>query len=333
MIPTFFPSLRPYLCSTDLYSLCHVSTPIRHQITTLHPSFQYFVGEHIIRYNTKHIPFRHAVFQSLFGTEAIEDCSPDKLHALLPPEPSNWKRKGTLGNERWLRNISSKLWKQSGGHKSKEIMHVYTTFMLKVIAPLMREAGETTMYYSKIPLLRTHFPCPGCPTSSSSSSSSNSSNSSSSSHGNTTSSTTTTSTSTSTVTVTGTVTGTGTKQSRRRGIKNPGVSTQRHTDGSYGHPSSEFNIWLPLNNRVWGTNSLYRDTNPWSGEESATPFELEYGDFVIFYGNQTPHQTKPNKTGITRCSIDCRVIPGSLMDDTGSRTYHRDGPYFTKLQL
>ena len=311
MISTFFPSLRPYLCSADLYSLCHVSTPIRHHITTLHPSFQYFVGEHIIRYNIKHMPFRHVVFQSLFGTEAIEDCSLDNLHALLPPEPSNWKRKGTLGNERWLRNISSKLWKQSGGHKSEQIMHVYTTFMLKVIAPLMREAGETTMYYSKIPILRTHFPCPSCPTSSSSSSSS----------------------SRNTSTTSCTSTSTNTKQSRRRGIKNPGVSTQRHTDGSYGHPSSEFNIWLPLNTRVFGTNSLYRDTNPWSGEESATPFDLEYGDFVIFYGNQTPHQTKPNKTGITRCSIDCRVIPGSLMDDTGSRTYHRDGPYFTKLQL
>jgi hypothetical protein len=177
-------------------------------------------------------------------------------------------------------------------------MELYHTFVIEVIKPLVESYGETEFYYSKIPLLRTHFPAPP-------------------------------------VDGIGGIGGSGgvatKKKSKRRGCKQPGVSTQRHTDGRYGHPSGEFNVWLPLSRKVWGSNSLHRDVSPWSGESSSSPFVLDYGDAALFYGNQVPHQTFPNSTGMTRCSLDFRIVPGSLFE----KNYHRNmyatsGDYYEK---
>ena len=311
--------IRPFLLSSDLHTLCYTSNELRSNILQIHPSFRLLLGEHTISYDASTIPFTETILNSL-GFQG----NPDHFHLMLPEEPKGWKRKGTYGNERWLRSITNTLWKKSGGHKSEQTMQLYTTFMEDIIAPMLRESGETSMYYSKIPLLRTHFPCPSVIDDSADSASSKNSASSASSASNSTINTSNASKASNAA---------NKKQAKRRGVKNPGVSTGRHTDGRFGHPTSEFNIWLPLNQKVWGTNSLFRDESRWSGEASSISFQLNYGEFVIFYGNQVPHQTFPNRTGITRCSLDFRVIPGSLFDNTGRRTYQEDGPYFTKLRL
>ena len=205
-------------------------------------------------------------------------------------------------------------------------MALYLRFVQTVVAPFVQATGETCMYYSKVPLLRTHFPLP-VPGATDL-------------HNATVlaeriekvANETKTNHNTTRDRIKRTGQNDPTKKSKRRGCKQPGVSTQRHTDGRYGHPTSEFNIWLPLSQKVWGNNSLYRDATPWSGAESATSFELKYGEFVIFYGNQTPHETKPNDTNITRCSLDLRVIPGSLYEPNyRQKTYSKDGTYFKKL--
>ena len=207
-------------------------------------------------------------------------------------------------------------------------MALYLRFVQTVVAPFVQATGETCMYYSKVPLLRTHFPLP-VPDATDL-------------HNATVLAERIEKVANETKTnqngekkgprIKRTGQNDPTKKSKRRGCKQPGVSTQRHTDGRYGHPTSEFNIWLPLSQKVWGNNSLFRDATPWSGAESATSFELKYGEFVIFYGNQTPHETKPNDTNITRCSLDLRVIPGSLYEPNyRQKTYSKDGTYFEKL--
>ena len=196
-IASSLPFLHPFLLTSDLHTLCHVCTKTAQHVLLAHPVLLLLLGEHKISYNTTALPFRAAVLGSLGVTGNL-----DQLHHLLPSEPVDWKRRGTHGSERWLRNISTLLWKKNGGQKSSHLMRLYANFMLDVIAPILRELGEHTMYYSKIPLLRTHFPSPLMESEGSSSSSS-----------------------------TTLTTPTTTKQSRRRGCQQPGVSTKRHTDG------------------------------------------------------------------------------------------------------
>ena len=69
-----------------------------------------------------------AVFTDTFGRNAvtpslIDDSTGniDQLHLLLPPEPSNYKRKGTTGQERWQRSIVAERWRQRGCQNSEEV--------------------------------------------------------------------------------------------------------------------------------------------------------------------------------------------------------------------
>ena len=80
-----------------------------------------------------------------------------------------------------------------------------------------------------------------------------------------------------------------------------------HCDADYYHQPNELNFWMPLVERVSGSNSLYCESAP--GEADYQPFELRRGQVVQFYGNQARHYTLPNTTDVTRVSIDLRVIP------------------------
>ena len=66
-------------------------------------------------------------------------------------------------------------------------------------------------------------------------------------------------------------------------------------------------MWIPLVERVWGSNSLYCESSP--GAADFAPFEATRGQFVVFYGNQAVHYTLPNTTDATRVSLDLRVVP------------------------
>jgi hypothetical protein len=313
------PRLLAFLLPRDMVALCHSDTgAVRNAVLCHRPAIALLLGERVLAFDTRKISLREAVLSSLLllqdvprdvpsaeakATAKACDARPalhlDQLHRLLPPEPAGWKRRGTIGQERWQRAVVAERWKQRGAQRSPEMMKCYRAFVRDVVGPLVKAAGETELFFSRIPLIRTHFPLPipdaqdqkmleTCHQG---------------------------------------------KKSKRRGIRQPGVSTQRHTDGRFGHPSSEFNIWLPLSN-AWGSNSLYRDATPWSGPSSSLPFDLEYGQFVIFYGNQVPHETRPNTTGLTRCSLDLRCIPGSLFQkDFRPKTYSAEGVYYDRLQL
>jgi hypothetical protein len=121
---------------------------------------------------------------------------------------------------------------------------------------------------------------------------------------------------------------------KRRGINRPGISTMRHADREYGHPTGEVNVWLPVNDKVWGGNSLWRDRDMWEGERSSKAFDMVFGEAVIWYGNGCKHETKKNDTEVTRVSFDFRVIPGTLFERRGAcKTFDERGGYFVRMDL
>tara|TARA_R110002020_G_C16314283_1_gene774126 strand:+ start:1003 stop:1665 length:663 start_codon:yes stop_codon:yes gene_type:complete len=88
-----------------------------------------------------------------------------------------------------------------------------------------------------------------------------------------------------------------------------------HSDGdkNHLHPVSEINVYMPLT-KSFGNNSIWIESIPGLGD--FTPAKLEFGECLMFYGNQLRHLNHFNNTGVTRCSFDFRVIPPVNYDDS-----------------
>lgn len=108
-----------------------------------------------------------------------------------------------------------------------------------------------------------------------------------------------------------------------------------HCDSEYGHPASELNFMMTFTNQ-YGNNSCYVETMPMNN--TFVPLEMKYGEFISFYGNKCRHFNKKNDTGITRVSIDFRVIPYSRYDpECKTQSLHSNrkfliGEYYTVLE-
>ena len=94
-------------------------------------------------------------------------------------------------------------------------------------------------------------------------------------------------------------------------------SIKLHCDADYLNKEGELNFWLPVT-KVWGSNSLQVESYPNAGD--FTPFEMEPGQLVRFWGNRCRHYTLANETDSTRVSFDFRVIPGELLQGEDSKT-------------
>ena len=112
------PNILQYLSTADKIALCYASDTIKTQLLLLIPVLSIYLQETILKYDIHKIPLRNAVTPSL-----IDDSTGniDQLHLLLPPEPSNYKRKGTTGQERWQRSIVAERWRQRGCQNSEEV--------------------------------------------------------------------------------------------------------------------------------------------------------------------------------------------------------------------
>ena len=93
------------------------------------------------------------------------------------------------------------------------------------------------------------------------------------------------------------------------GGRNPGTLAGLHTDMEYGHPLGERNFFLPINLNTRDTNSLYVEGDAMRGDFE--PFQLEYGEMMLWNGNSCRHCSPRNISNETRISFDFRVIPGS----------------------
>lgn len=84
----------------------------------------------------------------------------------------------------------------------------------------------------------------------------------------------------------------------------------RHKDDDYpGHQGEEINFWLPLT-RAQGTSSLFVESTPGRGDFA--PLDVHPGECFRFHGGQCEHYTVVNETGVSRVSLDFRVIPLAL---------------------
>lgn len=78
-----------------------------------------------------------------------------------------------------------------------------------------------------------------------------------------------------------------------------------HKDSDYGHSNNEINFWLPFVD-TFSTNTIWVESEPGLGDYA--PRSLDYGEVMRFHGANLVHGNKINDTGITRVSIDFRVV-------------------------
>ncbi len=79
-----------------------------------------------------------------------------------------------------------------------------------------------------------------------------------------------------------------------------------HCDSDYNHQPGEINFILPLT-PMFGTNSVYVESAPEKGDFH--PAEVPVGSLFCFYGNKCRHYNRRNDTGVSRLSLDFRIIP------------------------
>jgi len=91
-------------------------------------------------------------------------------------------------------------------------------------------------------------------------------------------------------------------------VKNIAVG-EWHRDRTYSHNVNEINIWLPFTD-AYDTNTIWTESQ--EGLEDFMPYDVKYGEFLIFNGANLLHGNKMNETNDTRVSIDFRVINHSI---------------------
>ena len=152
------PRLLAFLLPRDMVALCHSDTgAVRNAVLCHRPAIALLLGERVLAFDTRKISLREAVLSSLLllqdvprdvpsaeakATAKACDARPalhlDQLHRLLPPEPAGWKRRGTIGQERWQRAVVAERWKQRGAQRSPEMMKCYRAFVRDVVGPLVK---------------------------------------------------------------------------------------------------------------------------------------------------------------------------------------------------
>ncbi|KAL7539882.1 hypothetical protein ACHAXR_009689 [Thalassiosira sp. AJA248-18] len=111
------------------------------------------------------------------------------------------------------------------------------------------------------------------------------------------------------------------------GGRNPGTLAGLHTDEEYGHPPGEVNFFLPVTSNTYDTNSLYVEGDAMRGDFE--PFELSYGEMMMWNGNSCRHCSPRNISDQTRISFDFRVIAGSdWIDPPKKKGYFQLGSYY-----
>lgn len=78
-----------------------------------------------------------------------------------------------------------------------------------------------------------------------------------------------------------------------------------HKDKAYNHSSNEINIFLPLT-KAFDTNTIWAESEEDKGDYS--PMNAEVGEFYIWNGANLTHGNKENTTGVSRVSVDFRLI-------------------------
>lgn len=82
-----------------------------------------------------------------------------------------------------------------------------------------------------------------------------------------------------------------------------------HKDADFNHPKGEINFVIPLTNSN-DTASIWVESEPDKGDFE--PMIMKVGEYIQFNGNELTHGNKVNDTGLTRVSMDFRILPLSM---------------------
>lgn len=83
------------------------------------------------------------------------------------------------------------------------------------------------------------------------------------------------------------------------------IPKHRDSDPLSKHPFGENNFIIPMT-RMFDTCSMYIESSP--DKEDFSPMTLQHGQLLWFNGNMCTHYNEKNREGITRVSLDFRVI-------------------------
>ena len=106
-----------------------------------------------------------------------------------------------------------------------------------------------------------------------------------------------------------------------------------HRDRDYNHSVAEINFWLPFTD-TQDSNTIWIESA--AGREDCKPYNLKYGQALMFDGPNLKHGNQVNRTGRTRVSCDFRIIPMADFKPSGRTTINTGmkfeiGGYFDKL--
>lgn len=116
-------------------------------------------------------------------------------------------------------------------------------------------------------------------------------------------------------------------------LKNNQAVGEWHRDRDYNHGKSEINIWLPFTD-AYDTNTIWIESE--EDKNDFKPYNVSYGEVLVFNGANLIHGNKTNIEHDTRVSVDFRIVnPTEFIPSTkgsiNTNTSFDIGGYFQKL--
>ena len=87
-----------------------------------------------------------------------------------------------------------------------------------------------------------------------------------------------------------------------------------HRDKDYSHSEHEVNFYVPLT-KASGNNTIWAESTEGGGDFE--PLEAEVGEAWVWMGSRLLHGNKLNDSGVSRVSLDFRILPKKDYEDTG----------------
>lgn len=106
-----------------------------------------------------------------------------------------------------------------------------------------------------------------------------------------------------------------------------------HKDSKYNHNINEITFWIPFVNTN-ESNTIWMESKEDKGDYR--PYDVKYGEILVFNGANLYHGNKPNESNQTRVSVDFRLVDPNkfIPNKAGSinmKTKFDIGEYFEKI--
>lgn len=117
-------------------------------------------------------------------------------------------------------------------------------------------------------------------------------------------------------------------------VDNLGVG-EWHKDKTYNHGVNEMNFWLPFTD-TYDTNTIWCESK--EDLSDYMPYNVKYGEVLVFSGANLMHGNKINETKDTRISADFRLVDPSVFVSSEGGSINKKisfniGGYFEKMTL